>query len=115
AGLFAYAFLPNAFSSQIEAGGLAESFGSLALLAYFACIFRYRNEPGNLNAALTGFLLGLCILLSPGSAVGAAILFVLLAVGTIIKQKGNIHAWIESGIIVTTGALVSAPYWFSVL
>jgi hypothetical protein len=115
AGLFGYAFLPNAFSSQIEAGGLAESFGSLALLLYFASIFRYRNEPGNLSALWTGFSLGLCILSSPGSAVGAVILFVLLAAEVLIRQKGNLRAFIESGMIAMAGALVSAPYWLAVL
>jgi hypothetical protein len=115
AGLFAYAFLPNAFSSQIEAGGLAESFGSLALLIYFASIFRYRSKPNNINALWSGLALGLCILSSPGSAIGAAVLFLLLAVESFIRHKAKTAVFMQAGIILTTGALVSAPYWLTVM
>jgi hypothetical protein len=115
AGLFACAFLINSFSNQIEAAGLAESLGSLALLAYFASIFRYRNTPNKANTALTGLALGLCVLSSPGSAIGASLLFVLLVAESLIKQKGHIHAWLEGGMIGATGMLVSAPYWLTVM
>lgn len=114
-GLFAYAFLANAFSNQIEAAGLAESFGSLALLLYFASVFYYRNGPTKIKAVLTGLSLGLCILSSPGSAIGAAMLSILLAAEILIQQKGSLSAFLEDTIIVTTGALVSAPYWLTVM
>ena len=115
AALFAYAFLGNAFSNQVEAAGLAESTGSVALLVYFLAVFRYRNQPGRKNAALAGLALGLCILSSPGSAVGAALLSVLLAAATLVMRKGSASAWIESGIAALAGLLVSAPYWFTVM
>ncbi len=41
AALFAFAFMPSAFVNQIEGAGLAEAFGTLALLTYLGFIFRF--------------------------------------------------------------------------
>lgn len=115
AGLFACAFIVNAFTNQIEAAGLAEATGSVALLAYFAGVYRYRNAPNKLNALLAGAALGLCVLASPGSAVGAALLSVLLFVEAIIKRMAQASVWLEGGIMAVSGALISAPYWVTVM
>lgn len=114
-GTFGYAFLANAFANQIEAGGLAESFGSLALLIYFTGLFYYRKQPTNVKAAFTGFALGLCVLSSPGSAIAASLLLVLLTIETFFTQKEKIHALLQMGIIAITGTVLSAPYLLTVI
>lgn len=114
-GTFGYAFLANAFSNQIEAGGLAESFGSLALLIYFASLFHYRKQPTNAKAALTGLALGICVLSSPGSAIAASILLALLAVEALSTRKEKIRVLLQMGIVAITGAVLSAPYLLTVI
>ncbi len=114
-GTFGYAFLANAFANQIEAGGLAESFGSLALLVYFISLFHYRKQPGNVKAALTGLALGLCVLSSPGSAIAASLLLALLMFEAFSIRKEKARVLVQMGIAAVTGLVLSAPYLLTVM
>lgn len=113
--LFAYAFLPNAFSNQIEAAGLAEALGSLALGLFFWAAWRFRLRPGWDSALGSGAALAFCVLSSPGSAIGAAGLATLLAVEHLLQQRMRPLAWMRLGGMAFSGAALSAPYWLTVL
>lgn len=113
----AYALLPNAFYNQVEAAGLAESFGSLALIVYFNTLIRYQERKNAASAILAGCALALCVISSPGSALGSAlislvfVLDTLIAVGLSDKLKPYLHLLLL-GVI---GIVLSAPYWLSVI
>lgn len=112
--LFAYSFLPNAFANQVEAGGLAEAFGSLALLGLFAASDGYRKTPGWKFALLTGLTLGLCVLASPGSAVAAAMLGGLFLFLCTLRNF-VVKVFPSPLLAAITALLVSAPYWLTVM
>jgi hypothetical protein len=115
AGVFSYAFLPSAFTNQIEAAGLAEAFGSLVLVMFFYYGIQFRSLPNWKNAALVGFALGISILSSPGSAVGATFLSGLLGLEILLKNKFSIQAIRQIIVMVLIGGFVSAPYWVTVI
>jgi len=115
--LLAYALLPNSFYNQIEAAGLAESFGSLALVIYFELIFAYQRKPSVMSALYAGLGLALCVLSSPGSALGAAIISVVLAADTLISVRWSrkTEPYLQLFLIGITGMAFSAPYWLPVI
>lgn len=115
AGVYAYAFLPSAYTNQIEAGGLAEAFGSLALVLFFYHSIQFRSLPSWKNVALVGFSLSISILSSPGSAVGAALLSGLLGLEMLFKNKFSVQAIGQIIVIAVIGGLISAPYWATVI
>lgn len=115
AGLFAFAFLPNAFSSQVEAGGLAEAFGTLALIGFFVTAGSHRQYQTLSTASLTGIALALCVLTSPGSAIGATALAILLSGESLLKNRFSRPALISTATIALIGLLCSAPYWLEVM
>lgn len=115
AGTFAYAFLPPAFSNQIEAAGLAESLGSLALVVFFYTLFQYRNISCIKHSLWVGLGLGLCVLSSPGSAIGAALVSILFGLEILLKHKFNSRIFLELLLAAITGLVISAPFWASVL
>ena len=114
AGVFAYAFMPLAFTNQIEAAGLAESFGSLFLVVYFAAAANFRRVSNWKNAVWVGVALGLCIISNPGSAIGAAILSVMLGLEVVVKNKFRFQSISWIGLVALTGGLVSSPYVLTV-
>lgn len=117
AALFAFAVIPEAYSNQIEAAGLAEAFGLLTLLLYLGWLFRFERDPGPGRAALAGLFLGLCVLSSPGSAYAAALLSLLFFFKVLISGIKS-RAFAPAGWLLLTamvGLLVSAPYWLTVV
>jgi hypothetical protein len=115
--LLAYALLPNSFYNQIEAAGLAESFGSLALVVYFDLLFIYQQNRSLTSALYAGLGLALCVLSSPGSALGAAIISLVLVLDTLLSVRWSQKAgpYLQLFLIGITGVAVSAPYWLSVI
>jgi len=114
-GTFAYAFLPLAFTNQIEAAGLAEAFGSWALVFFFYTVIRFRSMPNWKNAVLTGVALGISFLSSPGSAIGVSLLSCLVVLETLLKNKFSLQAVGQVFVVVMTGMLLSMPYWATVM
>lgn len=115
--LAAFAFIPNTFLDQIEAAGLPEAFGELALIWYAVLLVRVYKSPGWSTALTAGILLGINILSSPGSAVAAPVLslvFVLALILQAIRQR-SIKSLGVPFIIAMAGLLVSAPYWLTVV
>jgi len=115
AGTFAYAFLPLAFTNQIEAAGLAESFGSLALVFFFYSVLRFRRLPDWKNVILVGLALAFSILASPGSAIGVAFLSVMLGLETALKERFIVKSIGQMTLAAAVGLIISAPYWATVM
>ena len=115
--LFAFALIPNAFSNPIEAAGLAEAFGLLALLLYLGWLFRFERAPGVRAGVLAGIFLGLCVLSSPGSAYAAALVSVLFFAKALVAgirgRDFSAPGWLLLTALV--GLLLSAPYWLTVV
>ena len=115
--LTAYALLPNAFYNQIEAAGLAEAFGSLALVIYFELLFAYQANHSFKTALYTGLGLALCVLSAPGSAFGAALISIALVLDTFVTVRWTetTRPYLQLFCIAFTGVALSAPYWLSVI
>jgi len=114
--LTAYALLPNAFFNQIEAAGLAEAFGSLALIVYFMLIFAYQQKNNLTYALYAGLGLALCVISSPGSALGATLVSLAFALDILLSVRWEQKAqpYLRLLLVGITGIALSAPYWFSV-
>jgi hypothetical protein len=115
--LLAYALLPNSFYNQIEAAGLAEAFGSLALIIYFDLLFAYQQKHNMASALFAGVGLALCVLSSPGSALGAALVSIVLVFDTLVTVRWSEAArpYLQLLCIGLTGFALSAPYWLPVI
>ncbi len=117
AGLFAYALMPAAFINQIEAAGLAEALGSVALILYLGLLLRWTKHPNWKNTILAGLALGFCVLSSPGSAYAATLFSVIFFIWTSIQGLIK-RILLPTGMLIILGVIgliISAPYWLSVL
>ncbi len=115
--LAAFAFIPNTFLDQIEAAGLPEAFGEVALIWYAAFLVRAWKRPGWAATLAAGLLLGINILASPGSAVAAPVLSLVLAIGLGVQavRQRSLKPLALPLAIALIGLLVSAPYWLTVI
>jgi hypothetical protein len=115
--LAAYVFIPNAFLDQIEAAGLPEAFGELALVWYAAFLIKVYKQPGWPGTIMAGLLLGINILSSPGSAVAAPLLSLLFAFLILLRaiKDRRLHLLALPVAIGLIGLIVSAPYWATVI
>jgi hypothetical protein len=114
---FAFAVMPVAFVEQIEAQGLAESFGTLALIWYAFFLLRVVENGRKRDVALAGVLLAVCVLGSPGGAYAAVLTSVLFAIWTAyraFKQKTAHLLW-QCLTVGAVGLALSSPYWLTVL
>ena len=115
--LAAFVFIPNVFLDPIEAGGLSEAFGELALIWYAVMLIKVYKQPGWPGVLLAGVLLGINILSSPGSAVAApalSLVFAFLLLLRAIRQRSLKPLYVAAAIGVI-GLIVSAPYWLTVI
>lgn len=115
--LTAYALLPNAFFNQIEAAGLAEAFGSLALILFFDLALAYRLKRDLRTSLLAGLGLSLCVVSSPGSALGGTLVSLLLAAETafLYRWREGILPYRSLLTAALTAVIASAPYWLTVV
>jgi hypothetical protein len=115
--LLAYATLPTAFWEQIEAGGLAEASGSLALIwLAIALTWAERRETVRRYAVL-GLFWAASVLASPGSAYASALMVAMFAVLQ-LGRAGWPPQFRTIGLLVLSGGVavtVSAPYWLTVV
>ena len=111
--LFAYALIPSAFINQIEAAGLAESFGTLALIWYAYFLIKVEKKQRIIDIFLAGLFLTVSIISSPGSALGVVV-FSLLFVGELLINRHYklVGKMVGVGLI---GFIISAPYWATVI
>jgi len=115
--LAVFAFVPNSFYNQIEAAGLAETFGSLALITYFILLFDHRQKRTWRSALLAGLGLALCVLASPGSALAAPLISIIFAVVTFVELRWSekFQPYLYLLLIAFVGLVVSSPYWLTVI
>ena len=110
--LLAYALMPAAYTNQIEAAGLAEAFGTLSLIwyAYFLLSVKDGGKTGSIIGA--GILLATSVASSPGSALGAVAVSLLLFGQMLLNGSKFTIRLVLVGVL---GFAASAPYWLTVL
>ena len=115
--LLAYATMASAFLDQTEASGLAEAFGSLALVALAIGLVRAWRRPDLKHHVVAGLLWAFCVLASPGSAY-ASVVTMLVFAGARLPQlnwRPNPRAvWLLS-MSAAVALLASSPYWLTVI
>jgi hypothetical protein len=111
-----FAIIPSAYSEQSESAGLAEAFGSLAIVWFCTSLAKVYHEEKIERYILAGVALAFCVLTAPGSAYASVFLFVIFSIYQLIRKRANriivLGHLILAGI---TGLLVSSPYWLAVL
>jgi hypothetical protein len=117
AALLAFVTLPVGYAEQLEAGGLAEAFGGLALIWLVIGLVR-AHEQGSLRRYVwVGVLGALCVLASPASAYAAAPTLVLF--GLVELWRGDWRARLRTLGLLGLSALLtvglSSPYWLTVV
>jgi hypothetical protein len=115
--LLAFALIPNNFLNQIEAAGLAEACGTIAIIAYGYGLLRVRRHPGQRSSFLAGVLLATCIYASPGSAYSAVLISVLFGLNQIrlAIQNRSLQRLYPVLWIAISGVVLSAPFWLTVM
>jgi len=112
-----FATLPQAFIEQIEAQGLAESFGTLVLIWYTYFLISLYRKPSNPTLIASGIFLGINIMSGPGAAYASISISILFSLSAII-QSGKKKVFSAIGTYTKLAALgltVSAIYWVPVI
>ena len=118
AALVAYAIMPGAFLEQVESAGLAEAFGTIAIIALAIAAIRAGERGGRREHVVLGLTWGVCVLASPGTAYGSTLLVAVFAVASLVRRPVRSEFARASGLFVLSGLIalgVSAPYWVPVL
>ena len=111
ASTFFYCILPLSFSELLPGEGLIESFGTMAYLFGLISLFQIYKGGGFKYVILSGIIFGLITLGSPGGALAFAITLVIVSL-----FKENLKSAIKTIFTVSIiGAIVSAPWWASVI
>jgi len=113
--LAAFAFMPNAFEQQIEGAGLAESFGTFALIWFFITLYRAYKSDKLINYAAIGLSWALCIVSSPGSAYASVPIFFLFSIVMFIQQRNFLNLAFHLGMATLLALVISSPYWITVI
>ncbi|OGO41811.1 MAG: hypothetical protein A2W36_06575 [Chloroflexi bacterium RBG_16_58_14] len=114
--LAAFATLPSAYYEQWESAGLAEAFGSLALVLFGTALAKVYHSEKPVYYGLTGLALGISVLASPGSAAAAALMFVLFtAIKLFTTKEHRFAAVVRFTVAGVIGVLVASPYLVSVI
>ncbi len=116
AGLALFATMPSAYQQQIEGAGLAEAFGSLAVILLLIALARAFWQPTPVRFVWVGLAIGLAALSSPGSAV-ALVPAALVFLGVCLFRYGlrrfvSMLLWMAGAGLL--GVVVSLPYWLHV-
>lgn len=102
--LLAFAFLPSAFLQQIEGAGLAESFGTLALIWFLFSLFKAKNHPNVSSYIRIGVFWAICVVSSPGSAYASFLAFLIFSAQRLLQ--GNVARNVPNLIIGSGVAIV---------
>jgi hypothetical protein len=117
AALLAYATMASAYVQQISAGGLAEAFGSLALVCFAIFLVRAYKRDTITDYALVGVNWAFCVVASPGSAYASVPTFLIFVLAQFAKSgwRPSLRAiayLVMAGLIAV---VVSSPYWLTVI
>lgn len=115
--LLAFSLMPSAFNDHLEAAGLPESFGTLAIIWYAFFLFELWKKQKPQQALIAGIFLAICVISSPGSAYASALLSVIFALVMFIQFMNNhsMKAIALIFIVAGVGISLSAPYWLTVM
>lgn len=113
AALLAFATMPAAFAEQIEGAGLAEAFGTLAIIWLAISLIRASRCRTVAAHALSGLFCALCICASPGSAYASIPTVLILALIPIAdtKWQPNVRTVLLASLTIATAAAASSVYW----
>ncbi len=112
-----FSSLPAAFTEQIEAQGLCESAGTLALILYVYALLWANERQLWWRWIFPGVAFGVCILSSPGS-IYASILISFLYLSIMLFSSIKIHRFhfvLNCLTVAMVGLFVSAPYWATIV
>jgi hypothetical protein len=115
--LLAFALIPDNFLNQIEAAGLAEACGTLAIIGYGYYLLKAYRLPTYRSSFLAGVLLAACAYASPGSAYSAVLISILFGLNQIrlAIQKRSLKMVYPALWIAICGAGLSAPFWLTAM
>lgn len=85
--LLFFAGIPNSYTEQIPAAGLAESLGTLTIIWLAFFMLRAIKAPTCANAVLTGLFISIAFLSSPGSAYASAVMALFFGVYQLWKKR----------------------------
>lgn len=114
--LLAYATMESAFADQTEASGLAEAFGSLALVVIAAGLARAWRRETLRSYALVGVLWAFAVVASPGSAYASVLTLAIFVAARLVqldwrpRLRDVTHLFAAGGLAL----LLSSPYWLTV-
>ncbi|MBG0771520.1 MAG: hypothetical protein H0S82_07405, partial [Anaerolineaceae bacterium] len=112
-----YAILPLSFMDQVEAAGLAESFGALFIILFMDAFWAFIHDlQDKRKLFLTAFIWALCIAASPASAYVSVIIFFGFVVKLFQQEKGRTIPLLMKIILLgATAVILSSAYWGVVL
>jgi hypothetical protein len=115
--LVAYATMPVAFISVIESAGLAEAFGSLALIMFAFILLRTYKKDTIQSYIASGLFLAICIVASPGSAYASIPIFIVFAFVQLFYPNKQCKTRTFKLLIMTgfIALALSSPYWLTVI
>ncbi len=108
---FFFALMPRALSWFVMGGGLTRSPGQFFMLLTLAVVIRLYEEKRRSDILLAGFFGGLAVMSHPEAAVHTFVSAIFLWLMLSRKRADFIHSSLV-GVVV---AIVSAPWWASVI
>lgn len=117
ASLLAYALMPVTFFEEIESSGLAEAFGSLALICFAIALEKTRKNNTPRLILFSGVMWAFCVVSSPGSIYASILMFFIFAwVMVAGSSRATIVKIVASLFACGACALAfSSPYWLTVV
>ena len=114
--LLSFSTFPPLLVQQIEAAGLAESLGTLAIVGLALALVRAYKQGTVSSYLIAGLALAASVLASPGSAYASTLTVVLFALVLIVSHTKHI-LWVTGRLttLLGTGLVVSSPYWLTVI
>ncbi|MBG0787451.1 MAG: hypothetical protein H0S79_20360, partial [Anaerolineaceae bacterium] len=112
-----YAILPLSFMDQVEAAGLAESFGSLFIILLLDAFWDFSHSPSDKKKRfLTAVIWALCITAAPASAYVSVFIFFSFLLKLLWQEKGRIKQLLLNILLLGgTAVILSSVYWGVVL
>ncbi len=112
-----YAILPLSFMDQVEAAGLAESFGALFIILFMDAFWAFIHDlEDKRKLFLTAFIWAVCIAASPASAYVSVFIFFGFTAKLFQLEKGRIKQLLSKIFLLgATAVVLSSAYWGVVL
>ena len=112
-----YAILPLSFMDQVEAAGLAESFGALFIILFMDAFWTFTQNLKDKKALfLTALIWALCVMASPASAYVSVFIFFGFTLRLLKQEKGRIKQLLPKILLLgATAVVLSSAYWGVVL